>query len=57
MEHRMASAADDEFRYHFEAALGARYAAAEPLPDQFDLEYTPKLQLSAARPPASGGCG
>ncbi|KAB2855636.1 MAG: rhodanese-like domain-containing protein, partial [Anaerolineae bacterium] len=49
--------ADDTLAYSFASALGSRYAMANPNPDVFQLEYTPKVKLQAARGGKSGGCG
>jgi rhodanese-related sulfurtransferase len=43
--------------YRFDAALGARYPAAEPDPQAFVLSYTPKVKLEVKRGPTGGGCG
>lgn len=48
---------EDELRYAFGAALGSHYAAAYPHPDEFDLEYVPKIKLEKKRGPTGGGCG
>jgi len=48
---------DDELRYAFEAALGSSWPAADPDPHDFELEYTPKVDLEIAPVPAGGGCG
>lgn len=48
---------DEQLRYAFTAALGARHAAASPDPQLFDLTYIPKIQLQLKRAPGSGGCG
>ncbi|GIK54851.1 MAG: hypothetical protein BroJett015_05140 [Chloroflexota bacterium] len=48
---------DEQLRYAFTAALGARHAAASPDPHLFDLTYIPKIQLQLKRAPGSGGCG
>lgn len=48
---------DEQLRYAFTAALGARHAAASPDPHLFDLTYLPKIQLQLKRAPGSGGCG
>lgn len=50
-------AKNDELRYIFPAALGARYDFADPDPEEFDIEFTPKVQLQQKRGPTSGGCG
>jgi rhodanese-related sulfurtransferase len=51
------SVADDQFRYSFDAALGARYEASAPAPYEWKLEYTPKIQLQRIRGVSGGGCG
>jgi rhodanese-related sulfurtransferase len=48
---------NDKLRYSFEAALGDRYPAADPLPYEWSLEYTPKIQLLNRRGISGGGCG
>ena len=53
----VSSRGDDQLHYVFDTALGARYPAAEPEPEQFELEYTPKVELQQKRGPTSGGCG
>lgn len=50
-------AGDDELCYIFDSALGGRYAAAEPDPEEHELEYVPKVKLEIKRGPTSGGCG
>ncbi len=50
-------ASDDQLCYIFDAALGSRYAAADPDPHAQELEYTPKVKLEIKRGPTSGGCG
>lgn len=55
--HQIGSVPDGALSYRFDAALGARYAAAEPDPHAFDLEYTPKVKLEVKRGPSGGGCG
>ena len=50
-------AGDDQLCYIFDAALGDRYAAAEPDPHAAELEYTPKIKLELKRAPTSDGCG
>jgi len=47
----------DQCAYTFPAALGARYEAAQPSPHEWNLEYTPKIQLERKRSPSGGGCG
>jgi hypothetical protein len=56
-QYRLASHTDDRLAYAFTAALGDRYPAANPNPDVFKLEFTPKVQLAVKRGPTSGGCG
>jgi rhodanese-related sulfurtransferase len=48
---------DDQFRYTFEAALGDRYPAAAPVPYEWKVQYTPKIQLQNRRGVSGGGCG
>jgi rhodanese-related sulfurtransferase len=48
---------EDQLRYLFPAALGARYPFADPDPEEFEVEFTPKVQLQNKRGPTSGGCG
>lgn len=55
--YRLDSYPADWLGYRFDLALGARYPAADPNPDVFQLEYTPKVQLQVKRGPTSGGCG
>ncbi len=50
-------AGDDELCYIFDSALGGRYAAAEPDPEEHELEFVPKVKLEIKRGPTSGGCG
>lgn len=52
-----ASPGDDKLRYEFYAALGAAYHAADPLPGELELEYTPKIKLEFKRGTSGGGCG
>ncbi len=49
--------ADDALAYTFPSALGDRYEAADPEPEAWELEYTPKIQLQRQRGPSGGGCG
>jgi rhodanese-related sulfurtransferase len=44
---------DDTLRYSFPAALGAEYPSASPNPEEFEIEYTPKVELEL--PPVVGG--
>jgi hypothetical protein len=53
----LASAPAGALAYRFDAALGARYPAAEPDPHAFALEFTPKVKLEVKRGPSGGGCG
>ncbi len=54
----LAGAGDDQLRYAFPVALGARNAAAKPNPETFaTLEYTTKVQLASKRGATGGGCG
>ena len=48
---------DDRMDYEFAAALGGRYEAARPNPREWELEFTPKIQLQRQRSPSGGGCG
>lgn len=48
---------EDELRYTFAAALGARYPFAEPVPENYDLLFTPKVKLEIKRGGGGGGCG
>ncbi|MBU2611293.1 MAG: YeeE/YedE family protein [Chloroflexi bacterium] len=55
---RMAtSPGDDMLRYTFDSALGDRYTCAAPNPHEWELEYTPKIQLQIQRGPSGSGCG
>ena len=48
----------DAFRYAFNAALGDRYACADPNPlAEWEIEYEPKIQLQLKRDKSGGGCG
>lgn len=51
------SPGDDMLRYEFYAALGAAYHASDPLPGEYDIEYTPKIKLEFKRGTSGGGCG
>ncbi len=53
----IADPGDDALRYQFTVALGDRYPAASPDPEEFALEYTPKVELGTKRGPSGGGCG
>jgi len=48
-----ASSGDDTLRYSFPAALGAQYPSASPDPHEFEIEYTPRVELEL--PPIVGG--
>lgn len=48
---------DDHYQYIFNAALGSGYHAARPHPEDYQLEYTPKIQLQNRKGPSGGGCG
>ncbi|MCL4249589.1 MAG: YeeE/YedE family protein [Anaerolineae bacterium] len=48
---------DDQLGYTFAVALGSRDPAANPNPDMFPIEFTPRIQLELKRGPTSGGCG
>ncbi len=52
-----AAAGDDRLRYEFTLATGARSPAATPDAEQFEVEYTPKIQLKLKKGPSGGGCG
>ena len=56
-DNQLVSHADDALVFSFPSALGARYAAANPNPDVFQLVYEEKVKLEIKRGPASGGCG
>jgi rhodanese-related sulfurtransferase len=47
----------DQLGFTFPAALGDRYAASDPSPEAYDLEFTPRIKLQQKRGPSSGGCG
>jgi rhodanese-related sulfurtransferase len=49
--------ADDRLSYTFQSALGDRYEASNPAPYEWELEYTPRIQLQRVRGPSGGGCG
>jgi rhodanese-related sulfurtransferase len=56
-EHPSRATGDDELGYRFTAALGDRYTVAFPDPEEFELEFEPKVTLSTRRGPSGGGCG
>ncbi len=43
----------DLLQYHFDAALGSNYAAADPDPHHFDLEYESRVKMKVKK--AAGG--
>jgi len=48
----------DALRFAFHAALGDRYACANPSPlAGWEIEYQPKIQLQLKRDKSGGGCG
>ncbi len=54
----LVSAVDEMLRFLFPAALGDRYACANPSPLlEWELEFTPKIQLQLKRDKSGGGCG
>lgn len=52
-----APSGDDALCWSFPAALGDRFAAADPSPHAWELEYTPKVKLQIKRDKSGGGCG
>ncbi|NTV37601.1 MAG: rhodanese-like domain-containing protein, partial [Anaerolineales bacterium] len=48
---------NDSLAYTFPAALGDRYEAADPLPEEWEIEYIPKIELQQRRGVSGGGCG
>ena len=48
---------DDTLCFNFPAALGDRFAAADPSPHEWQFEYTPKVKLQIKRDKSGGGCG
>lgn len=48
---------DEDLQYTFDAALGDRHPAATPDPEEFELEYIPKVKLELKKGPTGGGCG
>ena len=48
---------DERLDFTFDAALGDRHPAATPDPEEFELEYTPKVKLELKKGPTGGGCG
>lgn len=48
----------ETLRYAFSAALGDRYACANPSPLlEWEIEFEPKIQLQLKRDKSGGGCG
>lgn len=47
----------DQLRFVFPAALGSKYPAAYPRPDEYQFEYVPVIELKNKRGPGGGGCG
>ncbi|MDT8307452.1 MAG: YeeE/YedE thiosulfate transporter family protein [Anaerolineae bacterium] len=56
-QYQVGSVSAGALSYRLDAALGARYPAAEPDPHAYALEYTPKVKLEVKRGPSGGGCG
>ncbi|MEJ5223803.1 MAG: YeeE/YedE thiosulfate transporter family protein [Anaerolineales bacterium] len=49
---------EDQLRFAFPAALGARYRSAYPDPQKYEeLEFEPKIKLQLQRDKTGGGCG
>lgn len=48
---------EDELAYMFAAALGSRYPFANPVPENYELLFTPKVKLEIKRGAGGGGCG
>lgn len=56
--HPSATAADDQLRYVFAAALGDRYTSCSPSPMKFEeLDFQPRIVLQLKRDKSGGGCG
>lgn len=51
------NARDDQLDYEFAAALGSAFPSAEPDPGEYELAYTPKIEVKAKKGPAGKGCG
>jgi rhodanese-related sulfurtransferase/uncharacterized membrane protein YedE/YeeE len=52
------TAADDQLKYIFPAALGDKYESCDPSPIEYEkVEFTPKIQLQVKRDKSGGGCG
>ncbi len=48
---------EEELRYAFPAAVGAKFEPAFPDPEKYELEYTPKIELKNKKGASGGGCG
>lgn len=48
---------EDQLHHEFSSALGEFQPAAYPDPQDFELEFIPKVKLELKRGPTSGGCG
>jgi hypothetical protein len=48
---------NDNLLYTFPAALGDRYLAAAPSPEEWKLDFMPKIKLQLNRDKSGGGCG
>jgi len=58
VDHPRIETDDEQLKYLFTSALGARYAPAQPHIDSFeDIEYESKVELELKRGATSGGCG
>ena len=54
----LATDMEEELGFTFPAALGDRYECANPSPlREWELEFTPKIQLQLKRDKSGGGCG
>jgi hypothetical protein len=47
----------EQSQFVFTAALGDRCVASDPDAHEWELEYTPKVQLAEKQGPSTGGCG
>lgn len=54
---QIANPLPDRPAFAFPAALGSAYSFAQPNPHNFDIAFTPKVQLEIKRGPGGGGCG
>jgi hypothetical protein len=48
---------EDIMHHEFESAIGEQFSAADPDPELFELEYTPKVKLEIKTGPLGSGCG